>query len=370
MKNHYTVIGFITERPLSDVTTWSGTYYHLNKLINEIGFKTKEILIKENFLLHYLRLFLKKVFKYESSTIYKISRLKLRRRIKKELKKGITLFFVPSGSKLISNYSFPQNCKVLYLTDATIAIMRNYYWVMSNHSFNVLNQCEINAAKRSDVIIVSSEWAKQSFVDDYKISAEKINILKFPAYLKDEYQAKLYKKNSLTLLFVGVERERKGLDIALDAFKNLKRLLPDYKLSLNIVGLTNTKNIDVSGVNFYGRLNKQNPKDLSTLINLYKEASLFILPTRAECSAIVYSEASMYGLPIFTTDTGGISSYVKNSVNGYRLNLKCTGSDFAKAIIENIDNLQNLSNNSRKFYEENLSTSNRKKGFKNLIDNI
>ena len=370
MKNSCNFIGFVTDKPLSDVRTWSGTYFHLNNFIKEIGFNTKEILVKENSLLRYLRLFLKKVFSYESSTLYKIWRLKVRTKVKKALKEGITYFFVPSGSKLISKFSFPESCKVIYLTDATITIMRNYYWIMTNHSFNVLNHCESIAAKRSNAIIVSSEWAKQSFLVDYKVNQQKLFILKFPAYLKDEYIPKTYEKNSLILLFVGVERERKGLDIAIEAFKYLKKFLPDYKLRLNVVGLKNTKNINVDGVFFYGRLDKKNSKDLSTLISLYNKASLFILPTRAECSAIVFSEASMYGLPIFTTDTGGISSYVKNDTNGYRLSLKCNGLDFSNKIVENINNLQKLSANSRKFYEENLSSSIWKTEFINVINNI
>ena len=106
------------------------------------------------------------------------------------------------------------------------------------------------------------------------------------------------------------------------------------------------------------------------MTNTYNKASLFILPTRAECSAIVFSEASMYGLPIFTTDTGGISSYVKNDTNGYRLSLKCNGLDFSNKIVENINNLQKLSANSRKFYEENLSSNIWKTEFINVINNI
>lgn len=370
MENQCLVIGFITDKPLCDVKTWSGTYYHLNNFINETEFRTKELLIKENFLLHCFRLFLKKFFNYESSTLYKIRRLKVRIKVKKALKEGINYFFVPSGSKLISTYSFPQSCKVIYLTDATIYIMRNYYWKMTNHSFKVLNKCEITAANRSNAIIVSSEWAKQSFLKDYQINQKKLFTLRFPAYLKDEYIPKVYKKHSLILLFVGVERERKGLDIAIEAFKHLKKFLPNYKLILNVVGLTNLKNINIEGIFFYGRLDKQNPSDLSLLINLYKEASLFILPTRAECSAIVYSEASMYGLPIFTTDTGGISSYVENGINGYRLNLECGGLDYAKVISENIENLQKLSVNARKFYEEKLSSKIWKTSFINIIKQI
>ena len=64
-------------------------------------------------------------------------------------------------------------------------------------------------------------------------------------------------------------------------------------------------------------------------MNLLKTCDLFLLPTRAECAGIVFAEASAFGLPIFTYDTGGVSDYVINGKNGYRLSLNSTGKDFA-----------------------------------------
>ena len=51
-------------------------------------------------------------------------------------------------------------------------------------------------------------------------------------------------------------------------------------------------------------------------------SDILLLPTQAECAGIVFVEASAYSMPIFTHDTGGISNYVINGINGYRLPLK------------------------------------------------
>jgi glycosyltransferase involved in cell wall biosynthesis len=51
------------------------------------------------------------------------------------------------------------------------------------------------------------------------------------------------------------------------------------------------------------------------LDRLYENAHAFILPSRAECSAIVFAEAASYGLPIISRNVGGISSMVADGEN-------------------------------------------------------
>lgn len=52
----------------------------------------------------------------------------------------------------------------------------------------------------------------------------------------------------------------------------------------------------------------------------------------AECAGIAFAEASAYGLPIFTYNTGGISNYVIDGVNGYALPVNSTELDFYRKI--------------------------------------
>ena len=278
---------------------------------------------------------------------------------------------MPAGSKFIDDYVFGnKEIKVIYLTDANIYSMRNYYWSINDKNFEILNNLEISAVRRANAIIVSSEWARNSFIEHYNCNPDKIIVAKFPAYLPDLYSPKKYEKNKLKLLFVGVERERKGADIAIEAFSILREKLKNFEVSFDVVGLDNDKFIDIPNLKFRGRLDKLKDSDLKTLIGLYKQASLFILPTRAECAGIVFSEACLYGLPIFTTDTGGIGSYVIDSYNGYKLSLKGSGNDFAEAILNSISNLPSLSNNARMYYENNLSEQIRQEKFGFVIKDI
>ena len=107
----------------------------------------------------------------------------------------------------------------------------------------------------------------------------------------------------------------------------------------------------------HGFKNKNIKKEYDELVRLIQESHLLLLPTIAECAGIVFAEASAYGLPIFTHDTGGIPNYVRNGVNGYRLPLGCTGEDFGKKIKETIENgeISKLSEGGRNLYRDRLN---------------
>ena len=65
--------------------------------------------------------------------------------------------------------------------------------------------------------------------------------------------------------------------------------------------------------------------DRKCLYELFSTADFFILPSRAECAAIAFCDANAFGLPVFTTDVGGISSFVRHGVNGYMLSASASG---------------------------------------------
>src|SRR5436190_335365 len=68
------------------------------------------------------------------------------------------------------------------------------------------------------------------------------------------------------------------------------------------------------------------------LEKLFETSDFLLLPTRSECYGMVFCEASAYGLPSITTDTGGISGAVKDGENGFMLPLSARGQEYAEAI--------------------------------------
>jgi glycosyltransferase involved in cell wall biosynthesis len=109
------------------------------------------------------------------------------------------------------------------------------------------------------------------------------------------------------------------------------------------------------------------------LITLYKQSNFFLLPTRAEASGLVFSEAAAFGLPVVTTDTGGITSIVRQGVNGITLPYSATAISYAK-LIEEIFNdpsrYKHLAKAARQQYDETLNWDTWGNKVNQLIDSI
>jgi glycosyltransferase involved in cell wall biosynthesis len=85
---------------------------------------------------------------------------------------------------------------------------------------------------------------------------------------------------------------------------------------------------------------------------------LLFLPTRADFFGIVFSEASAYGLPSVSTDTGGVSGAVRDGVNGLLLPISAGPDDYANAITKLFSDeasYRDLARSARAEYESRLN---------------
>lgn len=105
----------------------------------------------------------------------------------------------------------------------------------------------------------------------------------------------------------------------------------------------------------------------------FREADIFILPTRAECAGIVFCEASAYGLPSFATATGGVPDYVEDGVTGRLLPPDTRSEDFADAIAElwsDPEAMKEMRLNARRRYEEELNWDVWMKHFEEIVEKV
>ena len=125
-------------------------------------------------------------------------------------------------------------------------------------------------------------------------------------------------------------------------------------------------------VDFIGFLNKNKEEEYRKFIQIISSSDIFILPTKAECAGIVFAEASAYGLPIFTYDTGGVGNYVINEINGYRLPLKCNANEFSEQIKDCVTTkkLDQMHKTAVILYKERLNWDRWSTCFKSIIENI
>lgn len=247
--------------------------------------------------------------------------------------KNVDFIIAPSGSQIISNIS--TSVPIIYYSDATFKVLENYYiHDLKEKDKTEGNIIDLKAISSSKLCLFASDWAAQSAIDDYEADPSKVKVLKFPAYLPDLYKEKTpFKLDKVKLLFVGVDWERKGADLAIKTAAKLEKLYPG-KFSLDIIGLDKPdKEVISENIKFHGFLNKNSNEDRNKIIEFYQNSHLFFLPTKAEAAGIVFSEASEYGLPIITHNTGGISSYVGNDISGKLLPIGSSEDDFINAIL-------------------------------------
>jgi glycosyltransferase involved in cell wall biosynthesis len=285
--------------------------------------------------------------------------------------KKMDILFAPMAAPFVANLETDK--KIVYLSDATFNSLHGYYDVYSNFmDFNVrqANEIERKTLGKSDQIITTSEWAKKSMINDYGVSPEKINILEFGAnvYQKD-LQFERKPSDKLRILFLGVEWDRKGGNLAIDTINALNEKL-HIPAVLRIVGVATPERFHKNPyIEMVGFLNKNKPEDYQKLMYNLQQSDILLLPTQAETAGIAFSEASAFGLPIFTHNTGGIGNYVLDGVNGYKLELGSTGTDFAEAIAALLASgkIPQFQEQARELYRTRLNWERWSEGFKKIF---
>ena len=228
---------------------------------------------------------------------------------------------------------------VVYFSDATFQAMENYYYAHTQmHPLTRWegNHLEKRAIHRSAAVIYTSQWAARSAVEDYGADPAKIKIIPFGANVETVHpDATLHRSSTdgkCRLLFVGRDWKRKGGQLAYDAFLALQARGIDAELT--IIGCTPEPAASHPQLCVIPFLNKNIPEERAALENHYRNADIFLLPTRAECVAIVFCEASAYGVPIVATDTGGVSSVVVEGVNGLLLPPEADADAYAETVAQ------------------------------------
>jgi glycosyltransferase involved in cell wall biosynthesis len=263
------------------------------------------------------------------------------------------------------------------MTDASFEQLQGYYPDFSGLSrYNIRQGIELDqkAFQKAAHCMLASEWNRRSAISNYKIDPARISVVPCGANLDEiplasslnfEYSGKC------RLLFLGVDWERKGGKIVLDAFRKIRTKWPDAHL--HIIGCKPPGEVTDPSITVIPFLDKNDPVDRSRLDGIFRESDLLFLPTRAECAGVVFSESSAYGVPSITTDTGGVSNYVKNGVNGFTRPLNARGEDYAELICSLLTNkasMTELKKTCRRYYDENLSWDLWGRKFRELAENL
>jgi len=253
---------------------------------------------------------------------------------------------------------------IIYSSDTTFASIYDYYPGFENYATPCLKQAhqvEKMALERANLIIYPSQWAADSAIRDYGVSEEKICVVPYGANIDSWPEIEFPKRNpgskECNLLFLGVDWNRKGGEIALQALVELEER---YGLlaTLYVVGCRPPVGVNHERMKVIGFLDKRDKQQYGRFLELLMKSHYLFLPTRAECYGLVFCEASAYGMPSISTDTGGVGGVVRNGENGYLLPIDAGPEAYAKRIHDietKPGSYEKLSESSRQYFEENLN---------------
>ena len=360
-------IAYITTTNAADKHSWSGTHHYIWKTVQKnigdvtlLGPVSAPLTIFICQVIHGFSLYvLKKRFNYRDSVFLAKTYGRI---FSKKIKKGkYDLIIAPAGSTNIAYLD--TDLPIIYIADRTIQSTLNYHLMLTNLlDFSKRQSIFVDkkAIEKSSIAIYSSEWAAQSAIVDYQIPRQKIFVIPFGANL-DEIPSRTIAlsrtKNAVcNLLFLGVSWENKGGAIALETLTHL--IESGIPTQLTVCGCTPPEGVQHPNMKVIPFLNKNDAAQKKELDHLFLQSNFLILPTRFDCTPIVFCEAGAYGLPCIAPVTGGIVSVITEGVNGMLVPYDARGNLYAETIKEvfvNEEKYNALVVSSRNNYEARLN---------------
>ena len=244
---------------------------------------------------------------------------------------GLAPFSVPlSTAKLLAESLFP-------LKEKRCSIIHSLFWSLHRYSLPWIHEndqalgqylseyvhfngtlmrriTDFSAAllnsKKCKGVIVWSEWAKKGYIRD-GIERGKIRVIPPPFTMCSSR----IKHDTINLLFLGRDYDRKGGDVALEVFRELKRL--HENIHLIFIGNIPDKDVlqtvkDDKKISFYDHV----PTSFLHQ-NIFPTTDIFLLPTKAEAYGMSLVEAMSYGIPVVSSGISAIPEIVEDSICGY-----------------------------------------------------
>ena len=271
---------------------------------------------------------------------------------------------------------------IVLWTDALYSSLIGFYPAFCNHSADSIEQGNIitqACLERSSLAIFSSDWAARSALELYGISKEKVKVVPFGANINCTHtqadiraMLKTRSRDTVKLLFLGKHWDRKGGDIVFNVAKALHAA--GQKVELNFVGCKPPQHVEIPDyIKCPGFISKRTPEGVEKITRLLSESHFLFVPSRAEAYGIVFCEANAFGLPCLTSYVGGISTIVKNNINGMTFSLDAAPKiycDYIMQLMQNYSRYEELALSSFHEFETRLNWQVATRDVKNLIQNI
>ncbi|MEZ4524001.1 MAG: glycosyltransferase family 4 protein [Thermomicrobiales bacterium] len=202
----------------------------------------------------------------------------------------------------------------------------------SNENLQIWLGLEREAYHNTHHIFARSGTVRTSLIEDYDVPESRISIVGGGVNLAElpEVISRTASREP-TVLFVGKELHRKGGDLALEAFADVRKRNPNARFVL-VTGDPLPPELPTDGVEVLPPTWKRDE-----IRALYERADLFILPSRLETWGDVVLEAMAHGLPCIVSGGEAMEEIVQHGETGLVVHDLSAGK-LADAIFDLINN--------------------------------
>jgi len=321
-------IAYVSTYNSSDIERWSGSGYFMGKALEKqcgevihIGplrkHRDKVLRAKQVFYTNVMR---KRYIEDRASKVLKSYADQVSARLKDA---RVDVVFSPGTIPICY---LESSAPIVFWTDATVAGVIDFYPAWSDlchESLRDANRMEQAALSNCRLAIYSSDWAAETAINAYQVDADKVKVVPFGANVEsvrnlNDIRIIVAQRRTdvCKLLFIGTEWYRKGGDIAVDITGSLNAM--GLKTELTVLGC-HIKGSVPDFVSPKGFVSKKTSKGRTLIDRLFAESHFLLLPSRADCVPVVIAEANSFGVPVVASDVGGISTAVRDDLNGYVL---------------------------------------------------
>lgn len=218
------------------------------------------------------------------------------------------------GTNYLPQLNVPTYC---YFDTTAAEILRSQAWEFQHFSplkAQAIIDYQAQVFNHCTTVFPRSQWAAQSCYNDYHLPPEKV----CAAGAGFNHQATppphaAYDKQ--VILFIGIDFERKGGPLILEAFRKTQQTYP--QAILRIMGCTPA--IDEPGVEIIGRIPKDEPGGLDKILQHYSQASIFTIMSHYEPFGIVIPEAAYSAVPCVVPKQYAFTETVQDGITGYHV---------------------------------------------------
>ncbi len=196
-----------------------------------------------------------------------------------------------------------------------------------------------------DLIFTQNEWTKQAIAKEYNFDTDRIFNVRFGVNLEPYMGNKNYANHLMLIVLRESNQIVKGLDIVIEALPYIRKELPDARLA--VVG--NSVYSHVDGVDTYVGYPRSKTKEL------FREASLYVMPSRNEPNGMTYLEALSNKVPFVALNRFAAPEFSNNGEWSFMCDTE-SPVELASKVIE-------------AFEHENILEDMGKKGQQFVIDN-